>query len=558
MSLNIVLAQNLKEFNFIRSKINEDFKCLPLNLDLLIFCELKKIPYVNLNKYLDNHLHLDGLHESEKFLEKCNFGKFNQGVLKKRYRNLVRNYFNSVFFLKYILLKLEKKEKIDKIYISGWNKNNINKPNKNFIIYDICKVISSKIEIVGKEEKNTREEKTYFYELEKKYENNESKNKIIFLNFGYNFKRILFKLLLRKNKILYLTFEKINFLKSIILQILGVKLLYFKKIEAHIEKNNIQKLNSDYKDKDILDIINHRNQFFYKQIEDLFHRCEVLKKCIIEIKPQLVFLNLIRGVDGYLATLSREYNFKSICIPHGTVSTSFDKNDRIYKKMIAENVFSGDSMYFSIQSKIAEKSLTTHQIKGEAIITGNLIFSDVDKKRIKNREYILYAATMKDFINYQFFGVEMFYEFYENLKVFNYLSEKENIKIIVKPHPSIVHLTKDLQKKFKNLIFSSEKVENLLKKSFLTISYSSTVIEDSICNKIPVILFDQWERYKHCHSSDDPEKTNQFIYYVKKKEDLIKAIKSIKKSENENYSDFIFSENDTKKNIDELIKKFNL
>ena len=307
-----------------------------------------------------------------------------------------------------------------------------------------------------------------------------------------------------------------------------------------------------------MDIINHRNQFFYKQIKDLFHRCEVLKKCIIEIKPQLVFLNLIRGIDGYLATLSKEYNFKSICIPHGTVSTSFDKNDRIYKKIIAENVFSGDSMYFSIQSKIAEKSLITHQIKGEAIITGNLIFSDIDKKRIKNREYILYAVTMKDFINYQFFGVEMFYEFYENLKVFNYLSEKENIKIIVKPHPSIVHLTQDLQKKFKNLIFSSEKVENLLKKSFLTISYSSTVIEDSICNKIPVILFDQWERYKHCHSSDDPEKTNQFIYYVKKKENLIKTIKTIKKSENENYSDFIFSENDTKKNIDELIKKFNL
>ena len=54
------------------------------------------------------------------------------------------------------------------------------------------------------------------------------------------------------------------------------------------------------------------------------------------------------------------------------------------------------------------------------------------------------------------------------------------------------------------LIFSKDKVENLLKKTFLTISYSSTVIEDSICNKIPVILFDQWKRYKNFNSSENP------------------------------------------------------
>ena len=73
---------------------------------------------------------------------------------------------------------------------------------------------------------------------------------------------------------------------------------------------------------------------------------------------------------------------------------------------------------------------------------------------------------MKDFINYQFFGVEMFYEFYNNLITLDKLAEKEKLKIIVKPHPSIIHLTTDLQTKFQNLFFSKDKVENLLKKTF--------------------------------------------------------------------------------------------
>ena len=65
-----------------------------------------------------------------------------------------------------------------------------------------------------------------------------------------------------------------------------------------------------------------------------------------------MFLNLIRGIDGYLATLSRKFNFNSICIPHGTVSHSFNEYDKIYKKIIAENVFSGDSNTFQFNLKL--------------------------------------------------------------------------------------------------------------------------------------------------------------------------------------------------------------
>ena len=73
----------------------------------------------------------------------------------------------------------------------------------------------------------------------------------------------------------------------------------------------------------------------------------------------------------------------SLCISHGTIARSLNKYDKIYKKFIADAVFSGESDYFSIQSKIMKDALKTHKISGKKLLTGNLIFSskqNVNKK----------------------------------------------------------------------------------------------------------------------------------------------------------------------------------
>ena len=65
------------------------------------------------------------------------------------------------------------------------------------------------------------------------------------------------------------------------------------------------------------------------------------------------------------------------------ISEAFNENDIIYKKIIAEGVFNGESKYFAIQSKIMNESLSTHGLDGKKIITGNLIFSNLYKKSHK-------------------------------------------------------------------------------------------------------------------------------------------------------------------------------
>ncbi len=107
---------------------------------------------------------------------------------------------------------------------------------------------------------------------------------------------------------------------------------------------------------------------------------------------------------------------------------------------------------------------------------------------------------------------------------------------------------------FKSLEFTKEKIDNVLKKTIVTISFSSTVIEDSLHSNIPVILFDRWKRYKHCNSEENVNKKNSAVYYVNNEKDLINCLSTVKSSENINFNEYIFSGN-SKKNINNLISK---
>ena len=559
MSHRLVLAQNIIELKFIISKIKSGFFCLPLNLDILVYCELNKIPYINPIDYLNNSIHKNGLIESEKFLKDIKFSRTNIKVINARHKNLIRNYFNSVFFIKNIIETVNKKFKIKNIYVSGWKNNDTQIPKKNFILSDICNsLFKNKVICISKEKINFNHAiNTYefnnHYLLNKKNDN----KSVLFLNFGYNFKQILFYSLLKSKKVNYICFDKINILKKLIFKIIGIQyfIFYPKKTTLKLEIKKT-KINTKYQNKNICELLNKRSKFFDLILLDLSNRCKSVRKLIINLKPKVVFINLVRGVDGYLASLSREFKFNSVCIPHGTVSESFNKFDKIYKKIIIENVFSGDSKYFALQTKIAQNSIKTLNIKGKTFKTGNIIFSNISPTKSDMGKFILYAVTMKDFVNYQFYGVEMYYEFFKNLKVLEILAKKSDLKIVVKPHPSISNLTQDLEKIFPSLMFSNNKIDELLKKTIVTISFSSTVIEDSICSKIPVILFDQWKRYKHCKSCVNIHKKNQMIYYINNYEDIAKVIKTIKNSNKFNLSSFLFSTQDTKTNINRLIQKF--
>ena len=244
----------------------------------------------------------------------------------------------------------------------------------------------------------------------------------------------------------------------------------------------------------------------------------------------------------------------SICIPHGTVAKSFNKYDDIYKKSIAMSVFSGDSKFFAVQSKICRDFLKTNSIEGKPVITGNLIFSHYKKKK-NTKKNIIIASTQKDFYNMQLLGVEMFYEVYDNLIFFNKLASKIDYNFIIKLHPTEHKNISNLKNLFPNLFFSKKNINELLRDAFVVISYSSTVVEDSLNCQVPVILFDPWNRYQHCVAEKNINKKNKAVYYLSKKEFFQTLLNTIKNSNKFNFNKYIYKKN-PRDNFNKLLNNF--
>ena len=62
----------------------------------------------------------------------------------------------------------------------------------------------------------------------------------------------------------------------------------------------------------------------------------------------------------------------------------------------------------------------------------------------------------------QYYGIETFYEYFENLKLLNLLAEEKKLNFLVKVHPGIKDCIQDLRLLFKKLNFTNINIDEAL------------------------------------------------------------------------------------------------
>ena len=560
MSNKICLAQSIDELKFILSEVKESIICVPLSLHTQLYCMQNKLEFYNPLNFIENNFYHNALKDSENLINKLNLGDLTHESHIKEYTAIIRFRFNSIIFLLELIEKINFHKKIDKIFVSGWNSYFAPLSIKNHFISDVIVNLVTDIKVVklsntDVEKISSREEKKYII---RNTNINKNKNYILVNTFGYNLIRIILWLSKKNCYVLVPTFDKylnkkeISFFMRKILKLFKIIVVVF---DSYPSKNQNKFLLPDikffYKKKDLSSLLNLRKEQELGNLIKLKNICEGIDILFDKFSIKLALTNFTKGHDGYYIEKSKKKNITSICIPHGSLSEYFNEYDKIYKKIIAEAQLNEKSQFIAIQSKIAKDFTDAYKIKHNFIETGNLIFGN---SKSSNKKKIIFAVTLKGFENIQYLGVEMYYEFLDNLNLLNNIAEKNNLEFLVKVHPYANTCFDELQDTFKNLKFTKKKIDKVLKHAFVTISFSSTVIEDSLYSKIPVILFDRWKRYKHCKAEENVKKRNSAVYYVNNENDLIDCINTIKESDNISFKEYVF-EGNVKSNIENLMKK---
>ena len=558
MSKNICITQTKAELENIYSLIKEEYCCVPLNLETYLFCLDKKIQIINVSDLLPSNFHEELQLASHEFSLKFSYNETSSLAINTEIIAALRYTYNSIILVLKILTECNARFGINRIYVSGWNKaeNYIFSEHNYFISEVVLKFgLTNHIQVVPLDVKSTSfSYKTYSYQTKIK----KLKNKNILLNStGYNFHRLAIMAMLNNFNSYSIAFRKQTTLQKLKYLLLRHKVIYFEQVETGLTEETDGEFSFLFEfDKiDITSIIKNRYFQVKNHANDLKNKRVVVTNFLEANKPHFIFSYSTRGFDGMLLEIGKEINVPSMSISHGTVSESYNIHDKIYKQIIADAVFSGQSTYHALQTKIADKSARSIITMSTGIITGNLIFAG--RKGNRSKKYFLYCVTLKDFYNIQFYGVEFFTEFLKNLEKLNSLATNVKYPIIIKLHPSQIKFSKDLSNIFENLEFEVRSIKKLLPKTSALISFSSTAIEDALTSRVPVVLFDPHKRYQHCRAESDSFKEDAALYYVNSEKDLLNVLNTIKKSRAINFNQYIYNFS-TYFNIYKLFDQFGL
>jgi len=431
MSNKICLAQTVEELKFILNKADKSVVCVPLDLSTHLYCMQEKIKFYDPNKFINSNFHKDSLIESEKLITKLDFGDLKYESIKKVYSDEIRFKFNATVFLIKIIEEINAYQKIEEIIVSGWNKN-FSKSSDQY--YFISYLLNNLIPDIKVTKLSKDEYKDDFPAYEKKYiihdKSLENKKKYILQNgLHYNFSRIL--LYFRKKDFLILipVFEKpakrnlFDFVKRKILRLFNVIFIEFHSISFKEQpKFYIPDIKFLYKGKDISFALNFRKKQLIYNLDKIKRKCDGIDLLFDKFKIKLVLSNIAVGVDGYCLEKSNQINIPSILVPHGSLAEHFNEYDKIFKKNLAVPHYTKNAKYFVLQSKIFKGFVKANKIENSCIETGNLLFNNY--KNTSKRK-ILFANTLKSFQNIKYLGVEMYYEYLENLNFLNDIAKKK-------------------------------------------------------------------------------------------------------------------------------------
>ena len=233
------------------------------------------------------------------------------------------------------------------------------------------------------------------------------------------------------------------------------------------------------------------------------------------------------GVMGAAGELSRKMGMNSLFISHGAHPVPVDSYHEIELFNLCRGFMLGDYTHVALSTPVQEDHL--HYFKNKypwvnntELRTGPLIFTNINgthkasskcKLGISPDDVVLtHAITQKYRNSERYYFIETLDESFSSMaELVRTVDKIDNVKLIFRIHPGF-HMSNSeisalLPKSNRYMINRDGPFSEILAATDILISYSSTVIDEALINKVPVLFYDKWNRYNHfrVQAYDNPQ-----------------------------------------------------
>ena len=542
MFQKILLAQTPEEADLVAG-LQSEVVVLPFDLVTRLHCEVLGYRFLDFSEIFDPRYHFEIESYGCCVTDGMSFASKTKSVASEA-RYIVRYFAYQIGLVEKIVTAAINYLKVDQVLVSGWRRQTAKLLSKeNLVLSEIaCALFPNLVtELDPQETRFCVAVSEYAIPKIQPVEN-------CIASVGYNFSRLTRVAKSLGQPTAIISFDKPSLRSRTADLLRGLIRAEFKKTNTSFVGKT---LHFDFTKVEHAALLDMLMSNVSSHLMDLEQRSIAIRRFVDQTNFNATFAFACRSESGFLLQSADEQQRRSVLISHGTVSNSLGRGDQNYKKVIAEAVFTGDCGEVAVQSKICERAVDFLKPQGAPIKTGNLIFASGNRKE---NAYFLYAVTVKDFYSMQFVGVETYWEHLAVLKALNSLTKCLSLPILVSLHPAAMVACGYLKNKFPHLKFSTRPIQPLLAKAAATISFSSTSIEDSLYSGVPVVLFDQWQRYQHCYVIPSAIGDYGAITYVNSSEELCDVLCTLasRQVESPRFGDYV-SSSDWQENFRRLL-----
>lgn len=275
------------------------------------------------------------------------------------------------------------------------------------------------------------------------------------------------------------------------------------------------------------------------KLEDL----AVVQRGILEYLTPDVVISPV-SIDSYMswAESAKALGIPTLIIPQKGLVAPGEELPRLEQHYIGRAQVTEVFSHAAAQTPFVGDYLKWAEYKGEVLETGNLIFSRLNPKATRQgiavpdgKHIIVYAPSMKSRKAHRFYVLETLDELMSSIEdVVNAVAALPDAHLVMRIHPGEPVTRKEIEGLMdlpENVTISdSGSFEDVLSAAALTISFSSTSIQESLINGVPVVLYDKWKRYNHLKAPEFKEgqlTPMSSSYYINETERLRPAVRWI-------------------------------